>query len=51
MGAAAGAAFAGLMSAVRYASRSGPEDVHSSRPSGDASAHIAFGISAGASLT
>jgi hypothetical protein len=46
-----GAAFAGLTSEARYASRSWPLDVQSSSPSGDASTHIALGISAGSSFT
>jgi hypothetical protein len=46
-----GAARCGRMSFVRYASRSAPADVHSSEPSGETSAHIALGISAGSSLT
>ena len=45
------AAFAGLMSAVAYASRSLPADVHRSDPSGETSAHIALGMSAGSSAT
>jgi len=35
----------------RYASRSLPLLVQISEPSGDVSAHIAFGISAGSSFT
>ena len=37
------AAFAAETSAVRYARRSGPLEVHTKAPSGETSAHIAFG--------
>ena len=51
IGAAPGAAFAGLTLDASYASRSAPLEVQSSCPSGEASTHMAFGISAGSSLT
>ena len=52
----AGAAFAALICFMSYASRSLPPlrpplDVHSSLPSGDASAHIALSMKAGSSFT
>ena len=51
IGACAGAALAADTSLVRYAKRSFPLLVQMSLPSGEVSAHMAFGISAGSSFT